>query len=177
MEFFWYFVFYSFLGYLLERGFALATRAEKKVRKAFLILPLCPVYGLAMTALVLLGAQKVGGFWGKWLFCAVIATAVEYVTHFFYEAVFSVRFWDYSATKLDWNGRVCLPFSIAWGFLAAAALRFVQPVLTALAQKASVPFTLACLFFLFLDALYSARVLWLSHDVEMLGYRALFTRK
>lgn len=177
MEFFWYFVFYGFLGYLLERVFALATHAEKRVRKAFLISPLCPVYGLAMTALLLLGVQRVEGFGGRLLFCAVIATAVEYVTHFFYEAVFGVRFWDYSATKLDWNGRVCLPFSLLWGVLAAAALRFLQPVLASLAQKFSPPFTLACLFFLSLDALYSARVLWLSHDVEMLGYRALFARK
>ncbi len=177
MELFWYFIAYSFLGYLLERAFAVLTRAKKRVRKCFLISPLCPVYGFAMTALLALGAQEIEGFWGKWLFCAVIATAVEYLTHFFYETVFSVHFWDYSDTKLDWNGRVCLPFSLIWGFLATLALAAVQPTLAVFVQKLSLPFTLACIFFLALDAIYTARVLYLGHDVELLGYRALFGRQ
>ncbi len=177
MEFFWYFVAYSFLGYLLERAFAVLTRAENRVRKCFLILPLCPVYGLAMTAMLLLGAQEIEGFWGRWLFCTVIATAVEYLTHFFYEAVFAVQFWDYSDTKLDWNGRVCLPFSLAWGFLSVLALFAIQPMLARFVGKLSAPFTLSSIFFLAIDALYTARVLYLSHDVELLGYRTLLSRE
>ncbi len=177
MELFWYFVIYSFLGYLLERAFAVLTRAKNRVRKCFLISPLCPVYGLAMTAMLALGAQEIDGFWRRYLFCAVIATAVEYLTHFFYETVFSVHFWDYSDTKLDWNGRVCLPFSLIWGFLATLALAALQPTLTLFVQKFSPPFTLACIFFLALDAIYTARVLYLGRDVELLGYRALFARE
>ena len=176
MEFFWYFVIYSFFGYLLERLFAVLTHSPQQVRKCFLLSPLCPVYGLAMTAILLLGGGEIAGFWGRWLFCAVIATAVEYLVHFFYEAVFAVQFWDYSDTKLDWNGRVCLPFSIAWGFLASFALALLQPTLTLFVQKLSAPFTLSCVFFLCIDAIYTARVLFLSHDVELLGYKALFVR-
>lgn len=177
MEYFWYFVIYSFFGYLLERLFAVATRTPLRVRKCFLLSPLCPVYGLAMTVLLLLDAEEIGGFWNEWLFCAVIATAVEYLTHFFYETVFSVQFWDYSDTKLDWNGRVCLPFSVVWGFLASFALTTLQPALARFAQRLTLPFTLSGVFFLTVDALYTAHVLYLSHDVELLGYRTLFSRR
>ena len=47
-QWFLYFVFYSLGGYGLEKAFARATRAPKQVRKCFLLLPLCPVYGLAL---------------------------------------------------------------------------------------------------------------------------------
>ena len=50
----WFFWMYSFGGYLLERAFAALTRAERRERKCFLLLPLCPVYGLGMLAVLAL---------------------------------------------------------------------------------------------------------------------------
>ena len=47
---FWEFFFYSFAGYLLEKGFARRTHASQQIRKGLLLLPLCPVYGLGMVA-------------------------------------------------------------------------------------------------------------------------------
>ena len=49
--------------------------------------------------------------------CSITATTAEYAVHLFCDAVLGVRFWDYSATKTDVNGRICLPFSLAWGVL------------------------------------------------------------
>ena len=43
---FWYFMLYSFLGFVLEVLFARAIRNPKRDRKCFYFLPLCPVYGL-----------------------------------------------------------------------------------------------------------------------------------
>ena len=51
---FLYFLIYSFLGYCLEKLFAYAVHSDRQVRKCFLLLPLCPVYGLAMTVVVAL---------------------------------------------------------------------------------------------------------------------------
>ena len=58
----WYFWIYSFLGYLLEKLFAKVTHAEKQCRKCFLLLPMCPVYGLGMLAvlaLTIVGAEDI----------------------------------------------------------------------------------------------------------------------
>ena len=44
----WSFLTYGFLGYLLEKVYALVTRSRHTVRKGYLLLPVCPVYGLAM---------------------------------------------------------------------------------------------------------------------------------
>ncbi|MBQ5443035.1 MAG: hypothetical protein IIT47_05640, partial [Oscillospiraceae bacterium] len=48
MAWIWYFTAYSFLGYCLEKIFARLTHSPRQVRRCFLVLPLCPVYGLAM---------------------------------------------------------------------------------------------------------------------------------
>ena len=52
MIWFWTFIFYSLAGYGLEKLYAFAARARHRVRKCFLLLPLCPVYGLAMVAVL-----------------------------------------------------------------------------------------------------------------------------
>ena len=119
MTYFWYFLGYGFLGYLLEKLFAALTHAEHRVRKGFLLAPVCPVYGLAMCAVLALGADRIGPLWELALLCSITATTAEYAVHLFCDAVLGVRFWDYSATKTDVNGRICLPFSLAWGVLGA----------------------------------------------------------
>ena len=53
----WTFWTYSFFGYLLERGYAAATRAAQPPGKGFLLLPLCPVYGLGALAVLALPAK------------------------------------------------------------------------------------------------------------------------
>lgn len=173
MVYFWYFLYYSFFGYLLEKLFARATRSPRQVRKCFLILPLCPVYGLAMTALLLTGAESIDNTVALIVIGAAVTTAVEYAVHWAYDTVFGVQFWNYSATKMDVNGRICMPFTLAWGLLSAAAVRFVQPTLSQLAAAIPYEWAGAALFFLTFDAILTARVLLLNRDTELLSLYAL----
>ena len=76
----WWFWIYSFLGYLLEKGFAWMTCAEHQGRKCFLILPLCPVYGLGMLAVLMLPGEWQEG-WRLAVAGGLAATAVEYGVH------------------------------------------------------------------------------------------------
>ena len=177
MAYFWYFLFYSFFGYLLEKLFARVTQSERQVRKCFLLLPLCPVYGLAMTALLLIGAERIDNIWALMVIGTAVTTAVEYAVHWGYETLFGVYFWDYTPTKMDVNGRICIPFSIAWGLLSAAAVRLVQPELTALAANLSDEWAGAALFLLTFDSIITARVLLVYHDTELLSFPALRRRK
>ena len=160
MEFIWYWFAYSFLGYCLEKLFAAATRSKHRLRRCFVFLPLCPVYGFAMLAILLLGA---------------VSTSVEYAVHWAYEKLFAVRFWDYSATKCDVNGRICLPFSLCWGALTLLAVRYVQPVLADFAAQLSEEAALPAVFFTMFDGILSARVLLLTHDIDALTPRTLVT--
>ena len=107
----WEFWTYSFLGYLLEKGFAAATHARQQTRKGFLLLPMCPVYGLAVTAVLALPPALTAAFWGRFFWGGLTATAVEYVVHLLYDRLLHVRFWDYSGLPGNLRGRVCVPFS------------------------------------------------------------------
>ena len=74
----WYFWIYSFLGWLVELAFALASRSAERRRRCFLLLPLCPVYGLGMLAALALPPM---GWLGLTVWGGLAATAVEYAVH------------------------------------------------------------------------------------------------
>ena len=46
------------------------------------------------------------------------ATALEFVTGVLMEAIFKVRYWDYSYLRFNYKGHICLSSSIAWGFFS-----------------------------------------------------------
>lgn len=169
-QYLWYFWFYSFLGWGLERIFAALTHSSSQRRRCFLLLPLCPVYGLGM--LTVLALPPMGWpaltFWG-----GLTATAVEYAVHGAYETLFGIRVWDYTQVLGNLRGRVCLPFSLAWAPLTVLAVRFVQPGLALLAEAVPPAVSYVCLLLFTADAVCSAQFLRATGDLE--GMRRVFS--
>ena len=118
MVWFWYFLIYSFLGFLVEVAYVRLVGGVKRDRKCRLVLPICPVYGLGALAILLLPPLVRDSLPLLFPAAALVCTAVEYVTGLFYEKVFRVSFWDYSHLPLNLGGRVCLLFALFWGVLA-----------------------------------------------------------
>ena len=164
----WTFWIYSFFGYLLERGYAAATHAERQARKCFWLLPLCPVYGLGALAVLALPPALTDGFWSLALWGGLAATAVEYAVHLAYDRLLGVRFWDYSHVRGNLRGRVCLPFTLAWSLLAAA-LPPVQAVLEPALAAIPPAVTYAALLVFTADAVISLRLLYLTGDPAALS--------
>ena len=54
------------------------------------------------------------------------ATSLEYITGVTMEALFKVRYWDYSNQRFNFQGHICLSSSIAWGFLTILMTRVVH---------------------------------------------------
>lgn len=173
---FWEFLFYGFCGYLLEKWYARRTHAEKQIRKGLILLPLCPVYGLAMAAVLALPAPL-----RSWpllpLTAAAVCSAVEYGYHWACEVIFDVKFWDYTGVAGNVNGRICLPFSLLWGALGALALTAIQPGLTVLLRRIPPAAAFAAALLFTADAVCSLRLLWLTRDTERLRLQTLFPAK
>ena len=169
----WTFWTYSFFGYLLERGYAAATRAAQPPGKGFLLLPLCPVYGLGALAVLALPPALTDGFWSLVLWGGLTATAVEYGVHLLYDRLLGVRFWDYSRLPGNFQGRVCLPFSLAWGLLAAAVLPAAQAALEPALASIPPAVTYAMLLVFTADSVVSLRLLRRTGDPGILSLRAL----
>ena len=136
-EFLWIFWSFSLLGWGLERLFAAVTRSPQRRRRCLLLLPLCPVYGLGMAAVLALPPSLRSG-WPLYLWGGLTATSVEYIYHWWGETFLSVSFWDYTGVFGNLRGRVCLPFSLAWGLLLFPAVYLVTPPVLALAWAVTV---------------------------------------
>ena len=169
-ELFWHFLIYSVLGFLLEVVFARITRSDKQDRKCMILFPLCPVYGLGALAIVHLPAAVQRSPLLLFLMGGLAATAVEYVTDWFYETVLGVRFWDYSDRMWNLKGRVSLLFSIFWGFLALSLVTWVHPPVTDLISAIPAGLFLPALFLFLTDGILSAVTLRAAGTTDALRW-------
>ena len=168
MELFWYFMTYSFLGFLLEVGFARLIRAKKQDRKCFALLPLCPVYGLGALAIVGLPPVVRGNGPLLILFGSLAATGVEYLMAVFYEKGLGVAFWDYSGLRFHLHGRVCPVFALFWGLLAALLVTQVHPMVSRVAAGVPLPVSVSAMALLAADSIYTAVLLRQTGDTDSL---------
>lgn len=161
------FLFYSLCGYGLEKLHARLSHSSRQVRKCFLLLPLCPVYGLAMLVLLAVVPSNIG-FLPLMLLGGAVCTGVEYLVHLFYDKVLGVRFWDYTAMRGHLHGRVCPHFALVWGVLSAVSVRLLQPFVLLL--EAAAPSWAVYLLWLTLaaDCVLSAALLRRYRDTEIL---------
>lgn len=126
-QIFAYFIIYSIFGYIGETLFAFIAGGIIESRQSFLYGPFCAIYGLGAVVLIC-GLQKfkkrnitlmLGGI--------VLGAFTEYTVSFIGEAVFGVKWWDYSEMAFNINGRICLAYSLVWGLVALIFVRFVNP--------------------------------------------------
>ena len=61
-------------------------------------------------------------FWKQCLVGAIIVTSLELAAGLLLNEVLGLAIWDYSGIPLNFMGQICLPFSIAWGFLSGIAI-------------------------------------------------------
>lgn len=121
-----YFIIYSFLGWIIESLFNLFTK-KTFLKDNFLHAPLKPMYGFAATLLLLL--KPIVPFWAFCLLAFFIPTAIEYITALFMDYFFNLKYWDYSTRPFNLNGYVCLTFSCSWVLLTLAMLYLVHPLI------------------------------------------------
>lgn len=72
---------------------------------------------------------------GIFLLGLIAATMLEYVTGVVMEALFQVRYWDYSNKKFNIQGHICLSSSLAWGVFTLLLIRVVHPRISALLER------------------------------------------
>ena len=156
---FYYFLFYSFLGWLLEGFFNLFTRGYF-TKPNFLQAPIKPMYGIAAVILIELAPQL-----PPWLFlisCFVVPVGVEYLTALLLNHTFHLKYWDYSHKRLQLSGYICLRFAVYWSILSFLLVTYVHPYAAALYDTYSVLwfYSFPTLLLLFIaDVIYSV---WLK---------------
>ena len=122
-----YFIIYSVAGYVVETIYGIITKGVWESRQSFLYGPFCGIYGLGAVIMIIclhkfpkkFNALFIGGF--------IVGSIVEYVVSLVGEWLLGVRWWDYSEMPLNINGRICVYFSVFWGFLGIYLIASLNP--------------------------------------------------
>lgn len=121
---FFYFLVYSFLGWIIEGVFNFFTKGSF-FKPNFLYLPFKPMYGFAAVWLILL--KNFLPFWLFLIALFVIPSCVEYLTAYALSRLFDLKYWDYSHCPHQLSGYICLRFSVYWFFLCLALIYVLHP--------------------------------------------------
>lgn len=167
---FWSFMVYSLTGFLLEVAFAKLTGGRAN-RKGLLLLPLCPVYGVGACLILALPRWVDSRPWLLFLLGGLTATAVEYLAALYHERALGVSFWNYGDLPGSIQGRVCLPFSLAWGVLSLGLVYWLHPLLAPWLARIPAPVSWAALTTLLADGIFTAALLRSRGDISCLQRR------
>lgn len=118
----------SFVGVVIEMLWCLITNGYIESRSGLVYGPFNPLYGGGAVVLtVCLYRFRNRGSWISFLGGMVVGSVVEYVCSWGQELVFGSRSWDYSNIPFNINGRICLLYSVFWGFLGILWIKNIYP--------------------------------------------------
>jgi uncharacterized membrane protein len=131
-----YFFIYAILGWLLETAYAFTTLGHF-VKRGFLYGPLCPIYGYGAVILISCLRRYKTKPLKMFVYSSIIFSVFEYLAGFALEALFSLRWWDYTYDFMNLNGRISIFFAFAWGIIALIFINFVHPFIEKKVKKIS----------------------------------------
>lgn len=121
-----YFFIFAFLGWVMETLYC-AYEMGFWSKRGFLYGPICPIYGYgALILIMFLGAYRKNSI-KLFTYSILIFTVFEYVVSFALDALFGLKWWDYSERFLNINGRISIFHSVAWGFIAIIFINHIYP--------------------------------------------------
>jgi uncharacterized membrane protein len=126
---FYSFVFYSFLGWLIETTFV-SINQKRFVNIGFLDGPFSPIYGFGALFIIFLISPLKSNLPLFFIMSAVITSILEYLTSYFFEKIFKITWWNYSKEPFNLHGRICLGTFLSWGFLSTLVFVFIHPNIT-----------------------------------------------
>ncbi len=120
-----FFYFYCFFGWCFESTYV-SIRKRHPVNRGFMRGPFLPLYGSGAIMMLVVSMPFQSNLVLTYVAGCIGATALEYVTGVAMEALFKVRYWDYSNQKFNFQGQICLSSTLAWGGLTILMTRFVH---------------------------------------------------
>lgn len=122
-ELLWLFLVYSFIGWIIETV-AGSVKWHRFVNRGFFTGPFCFVYGFS----AVLMTMTLWELENQWFFlfsgCALQATLIEWLTGKFLERLNHHKWWDYSNKKFNFDGYICLQYTLLWGVLGCIAMKY-----------------------------------------------------
>lgn len=122
------FFLYGFLGWVIEVAFFGVTERQF-VNRGFLNGPICPIYGVGGTLVIMCLTPLKGSFPLLFIGSVIVTSLLEWLTGYVLEKIYHIRWWDYSDKKFNLGGYICPQFSFYWGIACTALMYFIHPML------------------------------------------------
>ncbi len=119
---------YSFFAWLAETTVATAKEKDFKNR-GFASGPFCYIYGFTGVVLTVFFQELKEDAFFLFLGSMVVATAVEWFAGKLLERMKQKKWWDYSNKRWNFDGYICLQYSVIWGLLGFLAVRYMNGLL------------------------------------------------
>lgn len=121
------FYFYCFLGWCVESAYvSLKEKPPHWINRGFMRGPFLPLYGSGAIMMLVVSAPFRHNIVLTYVAGCIGATILEYITGVTMEALFKVRYWDYSDQPFNFQGHICLGTTLAWGFLTILMTRVIH---------------------------------------------------
>lgn len=125
IQWLFFFYFYCFFGWVFESTYV-SLKSRKFVNRGFMRGPFLPIYGSGAIMMLVVSMPFQDNIFLTYIAGCIGATVLELVTGIAMEALFKVRYWDYSNQKFNYKGHICLSSTIAWGFLTILMTEFLH---------------------------------------------------
>lgn len=140
----WFAVF-SIAGWIWESIYC-AIDSRRWQNRGFLFGPVCPIYGFGAIAVLIFYELTIRTdallpltWWQVFLIAAVGSAVLEFTTSWVLEQVFHARWWDYSNVPFNVQGRIALPFTLAFGTAGCLGFYFVAGPIVTFIESGAVP--------------------------------------
>lgn len=121
------FYFYCFLGWCVESTHvSIRQKPPHWVNRGFMRGPFLPLYGSGAIMMLVVSAPFQHNLFLTYVAGCIGATILEYITGVTMEALFKVRYWDYSNQPFNFQGHICLGTTLAWGGLTILMTRVIH---------------------------------------------------
>lgn len=125
IQWLFFFYFYCFFGWIFESTYV-SLKKKHFVNRGFMRGPFLPLYGSGAIMMLVVSAPYKDNLILVYASGCIGATVLEYVTGVVMEALFKVRYWDYSKQPFNFKGHICLGSSLAWGGLTIFMTQFLH---------------------------------------------------
>lgn len=123
-----FFFLYCIFGWIFESLYV-SFSEHKWTNRGFLRGPWIPIYGFGAMIIVFATEEFRGNYLAEFLSGMLTATVFEYLVGQLMEAIFKIRYWDYSHKRFQYKGYISLESSLCWGVLAVCAAELIQPLM------------------------------------------------
>lgn len=129
-----FFYFYCFFGWCFESAYV-SLKCKRPVNRGFMRGPFLPLYGSGGIMMLVVSMPFQDNLFLVYVAGCIGATILEYVTGVAMEAIFKMRYWDYSNQRFNFQGHICLSSSLAWGFLTILMTEWMHKPVESFAMK------------------------------------------